>query len=66
MTKIYSENGQVNEYGKECLDMFLGKELDTLMNSVESVQELYTLKAVLAKYMGDKISDRIANKKDSK
>lgn len=64
MTKIYNDNGHINEYGKNCLDMFLGKELDTLMNSAESVQELYTLKSVLAKYLGDKISERIT-KKDS-
>lgn len=65
MTKIYNDNGHINEYGKNCLDMFLGKELDTLMNSAGSVQELYTLKSVLAKYLGDKISERIT-KKDSK
>lgn len=58
--KIFNENGHITEYGKETLDQILGKELDVLMNSAESVQELQTLKAVFAKYMGDKISERIA------
>lgn len=56
--KIFNENGHLNEYGKETLDQFLGKELDILLNSVDSVQELQILKAVLVKYVGDKISDR--------
>ena len=57
--KLFNENGHLNEYGKQCLDMFLGKELSTLMNSADTVQELQTLKAVLTKYVGDKLADRM-------
>ena len=62
--KLFNENGHLNEYGKNCLDMFLGKEIGILMNSADSVQELRALKAVLSKYLGDKISDRM-NKLES-
>lgn len=57
--KIYNENGHLNDYGKDTLNAFLGKEIDILMNSEETVQEIQTLKAVLTKYVGDKISERI-------
>lgn len=58
--KLFKENGLLSEYGQNCLDMFLGKELDTLMNSADTVAELNTLKCVLSKYVGDKVSERIA------
>lgn len=58
--KLFKENGLLSEYGQNCLDMFLGKELNILMNSAETHAELNTLKCVLSKYLGDKISDRIA------
>jgi hypothetical protein len=57
--KIYNENGHLNEYGKNVLDEYLGKELHILMNSETTAQELMTLKSILTKYVGDKLSERM-------
>lgn len=59
MTKLFSENGFLNVYGKETFDQFLGKELDTLLNSCENVQELQLMKAIISKYVGDKVAERV-------
>ena len=64
--KIYSENGLLNDKGKIVLGMFLEHEIENLMNSEESVQELLVLKAVLTKYVGDKISERITKLESEK
>jgi hypothetical protein len=56
--KMLNENGHLTEYGKSCLDMFLGKEISNIMNTEDTVQGLHTLKAAIAKYVSDRFSER--------
>jgi hypothetical protein len=58
--KLFNENGHLTEYGKSCLDMFLGKEISNIMNTEDTVQGLQTLKAAIGKYVGDRFSERAA------
>lgn len=66
MKKIVTENGFVSLYGKETLDAHLGQNLNSLLDNYKSESELLMLKAVLSKYIGDKISEQIHNRQEIK
>ena len=64
--KLYGENGLLNLYGKTAMDALLSEGIEMVLDTAKTEQELLTLKGVLAKYLGDKVSDRLAKvKKDA-
>jgi len=62
MTKMFTGNGLFTAYGKEVFDKLLSRNVNELLDDCDSEQEILTMKAALAKYVGDIVSERLQQK----
>lgn len=66
MSKLYKENGFLSEYGDSVFSEYLDKEVNVLLNSASNENELRLIGSLIAKRVGDIVSNRIIIKSKNK
>jgi len=56
MSKLYTEQGFLSEYGEEAFAKFLDIEIVVILNSAKTEGELTTLGCLISKRVGDLVS----------
>ena len=59
MSKFFTDNGFLSEYGKEDFEMYLDKEINIILNTTKNENELRILGSLICKRVQDKVLEHI-------
>lgn len=57
--KLYNEQGNLSDYGEDCLSQYLDKEIIMILNDAKSETELRIIGSILSKRVNDLVSNRV-------